>query len=133
MLMAEGRNRQLWDHTSFLLAKLHNGLSAAKGRAKSPDDFNPYALAEKKRTQADEPTKEEVKLTFGMMKAVFVDRPVGGKQVPNRPDEATVAELRRERAAMLGTGHPAFRLGDLGAGVHRVSGEPPTDSNEGGK
>lgn len=99
MAMAEGRSRQLWEHTSFLLAKIHNSLSMGQGRGKSPDDFNPHMIAGKKCLS--EPTKDEVKMTFAIMKAVFVDRPSGGKAALSRPDEATVADLLRERDAML--------------------------------
>lgn len=99
MAMAEGRSRQLWEHTSFLLAKIHNSLSMGQGRGKSPDDFNPHMIAEKKCLP--EPTKDEVKMTFAIMKAVFVDRPSVGRASPNKPDETTVADLLREREAIL--------------------------------
>lgn len=42
--MAEARCRQQWDHTSFLLAMMHNRTPGLKREdMKKPADFNPYA------------------------------------------------------------------------------------------
>jgi len=42
--MAEGRDRQLWGHTSQVLAMIANvNRDPKKGRVFRPSDFNPYA------------------------------------------------------------------------------------------
>ena len=42
--MAEGRGREMWGHTSAVLALLANcNRDPKKSRAFSPADFNPYA------------------------------------------------------------------------------------------
>ena len=41
--MAEGRDRQMWAHTSSVLALLWNvNRDPKKSRARSPAEFNPY-------------------------------------------------------------------------------------------
>lgn len=40
--MAEGKNRQLWQLNSFILAMIHN-VNADKAHRMTPDEFNPYA------------------------------------------------------------------------------------------
>jgi len=48
--MAEGRDRQLWGHTSWLLAMIANvNRDPKKSRAFEPIDFNPYMLAGRRR------------------------------------------------------------------------------------
>ena len=50
VLMSDGRDRQLWVHTSFVLAMLANvHRDPKKGRAMRPADFNPYADADARR------------------------------------------------------------------------------------
>ena len=45
-MMAEGRDRQLWAHTSCVLALLWNvNRDPKRGRPKRPADFNPYLPA----------------------------------------------------------------------------------------
>jgi len=51
------RDKEQWNHTSTLMALYANSKSS-KGKRYNPDEFNPYAMADK---QASEPkTKEDV-------------------------------------------------------------------------
>lgn len=65
--MAEGRSRQLWDHTSSLLAMIANGLLRSRGKsAFQPRQFNPHL--EKIKNDVSTGAKE----AFAIMKEVFV-------------------------------------------------------------
>jgi len=45
--MAEGRSKQMWTHTSCIMALIANvNRDPKKTRAFKPDDFNPYAQVE---------------------------------------------------------------------------------------
>lgn len=68
--MAEARGRQLWAHTSALLALLANvHRDPKKGRPFEPADFDPHrrSRAGGKKRQADLP-----KVGIGILKDVFV-------------------------------------------------------------
>lgn len=66
-MMAEGRDRQLWAHTSCLLALLWNvNRDPKKGSPKVPADFNPWA-------KQDEQTGGRIKGDIQMLK-VFVEK-----------------------------------------------------------
>ena len=70
--MAEGRSRQVWDHTSAVLAMIANVNRVKKTSRKfSPLDFDPYG-AEKKREAKQHPVVGNVGI--GILKTVFVDR-----------------------------------------------------------
>lgn len=62
MLMAEGRSRQLWDHTSNLVATIANGLCRKEGsRPFQPREFNPYEQPNNApAVQLDKETTQEV-------------------------------------------------------------------------
>ena len=47
--MADGKQREAWNHTAYVLAMLDNRLSLGKRDSSSkPADFHPYLLREKK-------------------------------------------------------------------------------------
>jgi len=65
--MAEGRDRQRWNHTAQLLALIANAnRDPKKRRAFRPSDFNPYARG---RGREGLPI---TKGTIGVLKTVFV-------------------------------------------------------------
>ncbi len=70
--MAEGRRRELWRHTSALLAMVFNMNRAAGAAARSPADFDPYATRESARS--DVIPEDDRKSNFKTLKTVFVDR-----------------------------------------------------------
>lgn len=49
--MAEGRQREAWDHTSFLIATLINVNSLRKGKPVQPSTFHPFT---RKRARREE-------------------------------------------------------------------------------
>lgn len=58
--MAEGRQRADWDRTAAVLSMLYNiNRDPKKGRALSPEDFNPYA-----------PKREEARQTINRKEAM---------------------------------------------------------------
>ena len=65
--MAEGRDKQCWNHTSHVLALIANvNRDPKKSRAFKPADFNPYA---KQKSCGGVPiTKENI----GILKSVFI-------------------------------------------------------------
>ena len=68
MWMAEAKSRDNWTHTSAVLAMTANcHRDPKKTKAFKPADFDPYALAEKKRPVG------RIK-DLGILKTVFVDR-----------------------------------------------------------
>ena len=71
--MAEGRSREVWEHTSSILAMIANVNRGKKSDRKfSPLDFDPYR-AEKKREAKKQPVE---KVDIGVLKTVFVDSQV---------------------------------------------------------
>lgn len=68
MLMAEGRCKERWRHTSSILAMLVNVNKGKKGRAAKASDFDPYARRGK--PAGAKPKKANI----GILKALFVDR-----------------------------------------------------------
>jgi len=69
MAMGEARSRQLWNHTSSMLAMIANALLRRKGRpAYQPKQFNPHA----RLTPKPPVTEEESQLAFRMMRRAFV-------------------------------------------------------------
>ena len=72
MLMAEGRDRQMWVHTSWLLALIANvNRDAKKTLAFKPADFNPYAP---RRRPGVRITKDNIRLLKSLLRN---DRPQG--------------------------------------------------------
>jgi hypothetical protein len=70
--MADGRSREMWEHTSTVLAMIANVNRGKKTSRKfSPLDFDPYR-AEKKREAKQNPVVANVDI--GILKTVFVDR-----------------------------------------------------------
>ena len=70
--MAEGGDRQRWNHTSQLLALIGNAnRDPKKGRPFRPSDFNPYAEG---YGRTGLPI---TKATIGVLKQVFVERKEG--------------------------------------------------------
>ncbi len=64
--MAETRGRAEWGRTSALLALIANAnRDPRRTKAFSPDDFNPYARADREGV---------LKAGIGALKAVFVDK-----------------------------------------------------------
>lgn len=52
--MADARRDEQWDHTSFLIAKLHNVNCAKRSDQKEPDHFHPFRQEEKRRRKASD-------------------------------------------------------------------------------
>jgi hypothetical protein len=48
--MAEGRQRDQWNHTSHLLAMLYNAFRGKSARVLAPRDFHPFAPPKPKVT-----------------------------------------------------------------------------------
>jgi len=70
-MMAEGRIRECWNHTSAVLALLANvHRDPKKGRAFRPADFHPM-----RRSVAQKPTV--LKGDLRMLKTIFVDNLCG--------------------------------------------------------
>ena len=68
LAMAESRHRQLWGHTSSVMALIANvHRDSKKQRALRPEDFNPMA-----RRGGSQPSIRAPGL--GILKRVFVDR-----------------------------------------------------------
>ena len=61
-MMAEGRDRQVWGHTSCLLALTWNvHRDPKKGRPRTPADFNPYRPTRPKGIRIDADNIRELK------------------------------------------------------------------------
>ena len=70
--MAEGRDRQCWNHTSQLLALIANAnRDPKKGRAFRPSDFNPYARGKGRKGLPI------TKANIGVLRQVFVKKKDG--------------------------------------------------------
>ncbi len=67
--MTEARQREMWNHTSTLLAMLANVNRPKRMRAFKPDDFHPMGNG---KCHTDKPLKGDIR----MLKTVFVDNPV---------------------------------------------------------
>ncbi len=70
--MAEGRSREMWEHTSAILAMIANvNRTKSTSRKFTPLDFDPYR-AEKKRDAQRQPAVGTVGVEI--LKSVFVNR-----------------------------------------------------------
>lgn len=79
--MAEARCRQQWDHTSFLLAMIHNAVPGMKkAHLKKPSHFNPYVKQEEDDGDL-EISFDSLKLLIGAAAA-----PVIGSKIEPTPD-----------------------------------------------
>ena len=68
--MAEGKSREVWEHTSAILAMIANvNRTKSASRKFTPLDFDPYAREKKRDAQ---PTVGTVGVEI--LKTVFVDR-----------------------------------------------------------
>lgn len=54
--MVEGRARYEWNHTSHLLAEIHNAQAMSAKDLVTAADRNPYARRERKGAPLDDPT-----------------------------------------------------------------------------
>ncbi len=78
LVMAEGKSREAWDHTSAVLAMIANVNRMKKTSRKfSPLDFDPYR-AEKKRDARKQPVVNTVGV--GILKTVFIDGHEAGRK-----------------------------------------------------
>jgi hypothetical protein len=71
--MAGGRIEQqqelAWDHTSHILAQLYNVNRGPKNKAKSPGEYNPYAMRREREAAAALPPAP-----ISILKQTFVDQ-----------------------------------------------------------
>lgn len=58
--MAEGRQRDQWQHTASLLCLLHN-INCQRGKEKKPHHFYPFKVEEKKQESLG---VEDLKIAF---------------------------------------------------------------------
>jgi hypothetical protein len=70
--MAEGKQRDRWDHTSTLLAQLENCAFGSKGGT-HPRDRNPFAKIDARRFRRRRVAEND----WDAMRLVFVERQVG--------------------------------------------------------
>lgn len=67
--MSEARGRHEWGQTAFILAKLHNVNCTKESDCITPDDCNPYVLAERGKKPAESQT---IMVPITALKDVFV-------------------------------------------------------------
>lgn len=53
--MAEGKQREAWNHTSHLLAMLDNRLAFGKKEPSKPADFHPFLIRKEKEESIPNP------------------------------------------------------------------------------
>lgn len=67
--MSNGRMRLEWTQTSALLSQMHN-INRGKGRASTPDDFNPTVATDSEKSAKRD--NREVITNMGDLKHMFV-------------------------------------------------------------
>ena len=69
--MTDGRDRHVWSVVSALMALIANCHRDAKGRALTPDDFNPTLTRQERRKNAILITDDNVEIMREEFKRVF--------------------------------------------------------------
>lgn len=70
--MAEAKRRELWTHTSHLLAMLASCHESKRGKKHRAEDYDPFAQLEKRRRRAKQ-RQDDPRQGFSALKSVFVD------------------------------------------------------------